>query len=37
LFQLLTTDQQAKMKELEANREARMQQRTQNQSSAPEE
>jgi Spy/CpxP family protein refolding chaperone len=33
LFQLLTTDQQAKLKELEANREARMQQRMQN--SAP--
>jgi len=29
LFQLLTSDQQAKMKEFEANREARMQQRTQ--------
>jgi Spy/CpxP family protein refolding chaperone len=30
LFQLLTTDQQAKMKEFEANREARIQQRMQN-------
>ena len=29
LFQLLTSDQQAKMKEFEANRESRMQQRTQ--------
>ena len=29
LFQLLTPDQQAKMKEFEANREARMQQHTQ--------
>lgn len=36
LFQLLTTDQQAKMKEFEANREARMQQRTQDASPASE-
>ncbi len=35
LFQLLTSDQQAKMKELEANREARMQQRMQNAPNAP--
>ncbi|MFZ0759939.1 MAG: Spy/CpxP family protein refolding chaperone [Candidatus Sulfotelmatobacter sp.] len=38
LFQLLTPDQQAKVKELEANREARMQQHMQSeQSAAPEE
>jgi periplasmic protein CpxP/Spy len=37
LFQLLTPDQQAKMKEFEANREARMQQRMQNPAPAPEE
>ena len=37
LFQLLTADQQAKMKELEANREARMQQRMQNAPPAPQE
>ncbi len=36
LFQLLTPDQQTKMKEFEANREARMQQHMQNQpASAP--
>jgi Spy/CpxP family protein refolding chaperone len=37
LFQLLTADQQAKMKEFEANREARMQQRIQNAPPAPQE
>jgi len=37
LFQLLTPDQQAKMKEFEAKREARMQQRMQNPPPAPEE
>jgi protein CpxP len=37
LFQLLTPDQQAKMKEFEANREARMQQRMQNPPPAPQE
>ena len=37
LFQLLTTDQQAKMKEFEANREARIQQRMQNAPPAPQE
>jgi len=38
LFQLLTSDQQAKMKELEANREARMQERMQqNATAAPQE
>ena len=37
LFQLLTPDQQAKMKEFEANREARMQQRMQNSAAAPQE
>jgi Spy/CpxP family protein refolding chaperone len=37
LFQLLTTDQQAKLKELEANREARVQQRMQNAPPAPQE
>jgi Spy/CpxP family protein refolding chaperone len=36
LFQLLTSDQQAKMKEFEANREARMQQRMQAAPSASE-
>ena len=35
LFQLLTPDQQAKMKEYEANREARMQQRMQEAPPAP--
>ena len=35
LFQLLTPDQQAKMKEFEANREARMQQHMQSEPSAP--
>ena len=35
LFQLLTADQQAKMKEFEANREARMQQHTQSAPPAP--
>jgi periplasmic protein CpxP/Spy len=35
LFQLLTPDQQAKMKEFEANREARMQQRTNDAAPAP--
>ena len=35
LFQLLTPDQQAKMKEFEANREARMQQHMQSAPSAP--
>jgi len=34
LYQMLTTDQQAKLKEIEANREARMQQRTQSPDSA---
>ena len=34
LYQMLTTDQQAKLKEFEANREARMQQRMQNQGAA---
>jgi len=37
LFQLLTADQQTKMMEFEANREARMQQRMQNPTPAPEE
>jgi Spy/CpxP family protein refolding chaperone len=37
LFQLLTADQQAKMKEFEANREARVQQRMQNAPPAPQE
>ncbi len=37
LFQLLTADQQAKMKEIEANRETRMQQRMQNTPAAPQE
>jgi Spy/CpxP family protein refolding chaperone len=37
LFQLLTPDQQSKMKEFEANREARMQQHMQNAPAAPEE
>jgi periplasmic protein CpxP/Spy len=37
LFQLLTPDQQAKMKEFEANREARMQQHMQEASPAPQE
>jgi Spy/CpxP family protein refolding chaperone len=37
LFQLLTPDQQSKMKELEANREARMQQHMQNAPAAPQE
>jgi Spy/CpxP family protein refolding chaperone len=37
LFQLLTTDQQAKMKEFEANREARMQQRMQSAPATPQE
>jgi periplasmic protein CpxP/Spy len=37
LFQLLTPDQQAKMKEFEANREARMQQRMQGAPAATEE
>jgi Spy/CpxP family protein refolding chaperone len=36
LFQLLTSDQQAKMKEFEANREARQQQRTQDATPASE-
>jgi Spy/CpxP family protein refolding chaperone len=35
LFQLLTPDQQSKMKEFEANREARMQQHMQGEASAP--
>ena len=35
LYQLLTADQQAKMKEIEANRQARMQQRMQNSAPAP--
>jgi protein CpxP len=37
LYQLLTPDQQAKMKQFEAEREARMQQRSQNSQPAPEE
>jgi protein CpxP len=37
LFQLLTPDQQAKMKQFEANREARMQQHMQEAGSAPSE
>ncbi|MGA9544683.1 MAG: Spy/CpxP family protein refolding chaperone [Candidatus Sulfotelmatobacter sp.] len=37
LFQLLTPDQQAKMQQFEANREARMQQRMQNAAPPPEE
>jgi Spy/CpxP family protein refolding chaperone len=38
LYQMLTTDQQAKLKEIEANRQARMQQRMQSSgSSTPEE
>jgi Spy/CpxP family protein refolding chaperone len=37
LFQVLTTDQQTKMKEIEANREARMQQHMQNAPAAPQE
>jgi len=37
LFQLLTPDQQAKMKEFEADREARIQQRMQDAAPAPEE
>jgi protein CpxP len=35
LYQMLTSDQQAKLKEIEANREARMQQHMQNGTSAP--
>jgi Spy/CpxP family protein refolding chaperone len=35
MFQMLTADQQSKMKEFEANREARMQQRRQNEGDAP--
>ncbi len=35
LYQLLTPDQQAKMKQLEADREARMQQHMQNEGDAP--
>jgi periplasmic protein CpxP/Spy len=34
LYQMLTSDQQAKLKEIEANREARMQQRMQNSGTA---
>jgi protein CpxP len=37
LFQLLTPDQQAKMQQFEANREARMQQRMQDSAAAPQE
>ncbi len=37
LFQLLTPDQQAKMQQFEATREARMQQRMQNSAAAPQE
>ena len=37
LFQLLTPDQQAKMQQFEANREARMQQRMQGSAPPPEE
>lgn len=37
LYQLLTPDQQAKLKEFEANREARMQQRMQGNAPTPEE
>jgi periplasmic protein CpxP/Spy len=37
LFQLLTPDQQAKMQQFEANREARVQQRMQNSAAAPQE
>ncbi len=37
LFQLLTPDQQAKLKEFEANREARMQERMNDAPPAPEE
>jgi protein CpxP len=37
LFQLLTPDQQAKMQQFEANREARMQQRIQDSAAAPQE
>ncbi len=36
LYQLLTPDQQTKLKEFEANREARMQQHMQNSAAAPE-
>jgi Spy/CpxP family protein refolding chaperone len=35
VFQLLTPDQQAKMKEIEANRQAHMQQHMQNAAPAP--
>jgi periplasmic protein CpxP/Spy len=35
LYQLLTTDQQAQLKQIHANREARMQQHTQGQQTAP--
>jgi len=37
LFQLLTSDQQAKMQQFEATREARMQQRVQDSGAAPQE
>ena len=37
MYQLLTPDQQSKLKELEANREARMQQHMQNAQTAPQE
>jgi Spy/CpxP family protein refolding chaperone len=37
LYQLLTSEQQSKLKEIEANREARMQQHMQNTPAAPEE
>jgi Spy/CpxP family protein refolding chaperone len=37
IYQLLTSDQQAKMKEIEATREAHMQQHMQNASASPEE
>ncbi len=35
LYQMLTTDQQSKLKEFEANRQARMQQHMQNEGAAP--
>jgi Spy/CpxP family protein refolding chaperone len=37
MFQLLTPDQQGKLKEIEANREARMQQHMQHAPAAPQE